>query len=258
MGAAAYQGRLGRNRRAYGRGVLPGRYVEVEQDDTGSGWRLWLTEQDPRDGPSAGWDLWAETEQDLAEWLGEDGLDVAWLTEPLPDPVLAGLLDHPEHGWRFRYVSPAGAAAWLRGAEVGLGEVGLDGTVAVVSGLVPSVWQPPAEATLVSGQWVVGRLWSWWRRRPRRARLAKFPFVLTVDPATAVDREDPERSGRIVIDTVHHDEDAERLGITSAVPGIIRISTSAPTIRLAIARRPELVRSRWRRWRPIPASADRV
>jgi hypothetical protein len=229
------EGRVGVTRREYG-DAPPGSYVEVEKAGPGSGWYVWLSEEDPRDGPSpSGWNTWAETEEDLSAWLGPELLDVDWLTEPLPDEAFVGLLGDVDEGWRCRYVSPDGVAAWLHDADVSLSEVELVGTVAVVPGLVGSLWEPPRRRS----------------RRPR-ARSGRFPFVLVVDPASAVHIEDPERIDQVIVGDVARDQDS--LVIRSAIPGLIRITTSARTYRLATARRPALVRRRWR-WQPLDRDA---
>lgn len=69
-----------------------------------------------------------------------------------------------------------------------------------------------------------------------------------MDPATAVHIEDPARIDQVIIGDVAHDQDG--LAIRSAIPGSIRITTPARTYRLATARRPTLVRRRWR-WQPL-------
>ncbi|WP_052666521.1 hypothetical protein [Nitriliruptor alkaliphilus] len=223
---------MGLTRREYP-GVPAGTYVDVEEADPGSGWHIMLTQRDVRDGPSDGWDIWAETEDDLRSWLGPEILDVQWLTEPLPDAPMAGLVSDVDGGWRFQYVSPDGVAAWLHDADVSLSEVELIGAVAVVPGLVESVWEPP-----------VRRLgWS-------RALRARFPFVLAVDPAAAVHTEDPKRIDQVIVGGVDYHPDTQSLIIESAIPGAIRITTPAASYRLATAKRPELVR-RWWRWQPL-------
>lgn len=230
MSGSGFEGRVGLTRREYP-GVPSGTYVDVEASVPGSGWYITLSQRDLRDGPSpSGWDIWAETEEDLRSWLGPEVLDVAWVTEPLPDETLAGLVGDGDEGWRFQYVSPDGVAAWLHDADVSLSEVELVGAVAVVPGLLESVWEPPRQ-----------------RFRWPRALYGRFLFVLVVDPATAVRTEDPERIDQVIVGDVAHDQDQESLVIESAIPGVIRITTPARTYRLAIARRPSLVR-RWWRW----------
>lgn len=142
MADPRWEGRLGLTRRDHP-GVPPGMYVEVERDVSLSGWHIWLTQRDPRDGPSEGWDVWAETEEHLQEWLGPDVLDVEWLTDALPDEVLAGLVGGAAAERRFRYVSPAGVAGWLHDADVASSAAELIGRAAVVPGLVESLWEPP-------------------------------------------------------------------------------------------------------------------
>lgn len=77
---AVLEGRLGR-----ARGEYAGMFVQVDQDPTESGWHIWLSDADPRDGPlpdgSDAWDIWADDEPDVWEWLGPDQLDVEWIQE---------------------------------------------------------------------------------------------------------------------------------------------------------------------------------
>jgi hypothetical protein len=116
-GQIGLEGRVGLTRRGYP-GVPPGTYVEVEEAAPGSGWYSSLSQRDLRDGPSDGWDVWAATEDDLRSWLGPEVPDVDWVTAPLPDEALTRLVGDVDGGWRFRYVSPGGVAAWLHDAEV--------------------------------------------------------------------------------------------------------------------------------------------
>jgi hypothetical protein len=68
-------GRVGRARS----GQDPGRYVEVTLDESRSGWHIWVTVGDPRQGPSDGWDIWADDVSSVESWLGPESLDVEWL-----------------------------------------------------------------------------------------------------------------------------------------------------------------------------------
>jgi hypothetical protein len=56
-----------------------GRFVRVEADKSGTGWHIWVMADDPRAGPSAGWDIWADEPRHVDEWLGKDELDVEWI-----------------------------------------------------------------------------------------------------------------------------------------------------------------------------------
>lgn len=69
-------GRIGRARA----GEHDGCYVEVERDQSDTGWHIWVLQGDPRDGPSDGWDIWADDDDQLQEWLGVGQLNVEWIT----------------------------------------------------------------------------------------------------------------------------------------------------------------------------------
>lgn len=68
-------GRIGR----VGRGEHRGMYVQVEADERTSAWHLWLLSRNPELGPSEGWDIWADTWEDVLGWLSPSELDVTWL-----------------------------------------------------------------------------------------------------------------------------------------------------------------------------------
>jgi len=53
-------------------------WVQVRRDATGAGWHLWLTAGDPKSGPSAGWDAWADDEAGVDEWMAHELDDVEW------------------------------------------------------------------------------------------------------------------------------------------------------------------------------------
>ncbi len=54
-------------------------YLEVERDQSGAGWHVWLNHEHPSRGPSEGWDIWADTAEDVLEWLRV--LDVMWVEQ---------------------------------------------------------------------------------------------------------------------------------------------------------------------------------
>lgn len=62
-----------------GAGPHRGMFVEVEQDESRTGWHIWLSAADPRLGPSGVWDIWADTLDDVEEWLSPAHLDVRWI-----------------------------------------------------------------------------------------------------------------------------------------------------------------------------------
>lgn len=68
-------GRVGRARG----GDHAGMYISLERHESGAGWHIWVLREDPRSGPSDGWDIWADNEAQLFEWIGVDHLDVEWL-----------------------------------------------------------------------------------------------------------------------------------------------------------------------------------
>lgn len=67
-------GRVGRVRR----GPQAEMFVQVERDAAANGWHLWLLTRPPIEGPSDGWDIWADEWADVLEWLGPESLDVDW------------------------------------------------------------------------------------------------------------------------------------------------------------------------------------
>ncbi len=70
-----FLGRVGKVRR----GPHSEMYVQVEQDETKYGWHIWLMAAHPAQGPSDGWDIWADTWDQVLEWLDRENLDVQWL-----------------------------------------------------------------------------------------------------------------------------------------------------------------------------------
>lgn len=69
------EGRVGRARSGRYRGM----FVEVERDPSGTGFHIWVLRRHPKEGPSEGWDIWADAPTDLAEWLGPRQMDVEWI-----------------------------------------------------------------------------------------------------------------------------------------------------------------------------------
>lgn len=69
-----FSGLVGRVRGTDHRGM----FVEVERDVSESGWHIWLLAKHPKEGPSEGWDIWADTWDDVLEWVGPEHLDVMW------------------------------------------------------------------------------------------------------------------------------------------------------------------------------------
>lgn len=58
------------------RGAHRGANIQVEADESGTGYHLWVTKSNP-DGTVTGWDIWADTWSDVTEWLIEE-FDVRW------------------------------------------------------------------------------------------------------------------------------------------------------------------------------------
>lgn len=86
-GSQLAEGRLGRVRRAHG-DIPAGSYVVVERDGlaaAAAGWHLWVTRDDPRDGPTDGWNLWAATREEVKGRLEE--MDVEWLSDTGRQPI---------------------------------------------------------------------------------------------------------------------------------------------------------------------------
>ncbi len=49
------------------------------EDASHTGFHIWLTERHPDEGPSPGWDIWADTAEDVDEWFADDLKPVRWL-----------------------------------------------------------------------------------------------------------------------------------------------------------------------------------
>ena len=60
-----------------GSGRYKGMFVQVEADPSG-GFHIWLFERHPDDGPSAGWDIWADTADDVEDWFSDELSSVTW------------------------------------------------------------------------------------------------------------------------------------------------------------------------------------
>lgn len=61
-------------------GQYDGMYVEVERAT--DGFHIWLLTRHPDTGPSEGWDIWADTEDDVDEWFASDLAGIRWLAVP--------------------------------------------------------------------------------------------------------------------------------------------------------------------------------
>jgi hypothetical protein len=223
------EGRVGRSR-----GEHEGMFVQIERDPRGTGWHIWLSDEDPRDGPclSACWDMWADTEQDVWEVLGADMLDVAWIDDEGPGDAVARVLDATDEDWFVQRVSAAGIEAWLHDAEVAPSEVELVGSVAVMPGLTESARTlQPRGAKRFGGQGL-------------------FPFVVVIEQAHKVEVEDDQRIDQLIVGDVGYQRASRTLTIASPIPGqVVRVRTDSALYFLASGRRPVLVR-RWGRWRP--------
>ncbi len=60
-------------------GQYGGRYVLVEEDARRNGFHIWLLQRHPSEGPSDGWDAWADDEAVVDEWFAEQLSSVEWL-----------------------------------------------------------------------------------------------------------------------------------------------------------------------------------
>lgn len=54
-------------------------FVKVEEDPTASGFHIWLMERHPDEGPSPGWDVWADSADDVDEWFDQELATVHWV-----------------------------------------------------------------------------------------------------------------------------------------------------------------------------------
>jgi hypothetical protein len=52
-------------------------YVQVERDR--GGFHIWLSRAHPSEGPSEGWDIWADERDDVDAWFSSDLRSVEWL-----------------------------------------------------------------------------------------------------------------------------------------------------------------------------------
>lgn len=59
-------------------GSNAGRFVKVDQDSSGTGFHIWLSERHPDEGPSQGWDIWADNAEDVDEWFAGELATVQW------------------------------------------------------------------------------------------------------------------------------------------------------------------------------------
>lgn len=55
-----------------------GMFVKVEEDPSGTGFHIWLLERHPDEGPSQGWDIWADNADDVDDWFAGELADVQW------------------------------------------------------------------------------------------------------------------------------------------------------------------------------------
>lgn len=60
-------------------GTHRGMFCRVEEDASQTGFHIWLTERHPAEGPSPGWDIWADTADDIDDWFVDELLAVRWL-----------------------------------------------------------------------------------------------------------------------------------------------------------------------------------
>jgi hypothetical protein len=61
-------------------------YVLIERDDTDSGWHIWVLQEWPGKLPNDGYDIWADDDDQVEEWLADPGFSVNWLdAPPAPD-----------------------------------------------------------------------------------------------------------------------------------------------------------------------------
>ena len=56
-----------------------GMYVQVEEDESRAGFHIWLLEGHPDEGPSKGWDIWADSHAEVEEWFIRELQQVDWL-----------------------------------------------------------------------------------------------------------------------------------------------------------------------------------
>lgn len=190
--------------------------------------------------PQSSWDVWAEEEQDVWEWLGPDHFDVEWIPGEAPTDAVKQLLTAAGVDWFMQCVSAAGIEVWLHDADVQLSEVELVGTVAVVPGMSDALLNLQPE-------------------RARGSRVGLNPFVVMIDPAEHVEVDDEQRIDALMVGYLHWEPASRMLTITSPIPGqVVRVRTGARFYYLASGREPALVR----RWaggnRPIPVPTTRV
>ena len=76
-------------------GEYRGKYVLVEHDHTKAGWHIWILEKWPGTLPNDGWDIWADDEEQLADWFEQPDFRVRWLGRRPADTAPDG---HPQDG----------------------------------------------------------------------------------------------------------------------------------------------------------------
>ncbi len=63
-------------------GPHSGSYVLIERDENRSGFHIWVLERWPGSPDNDGWDIWADDQEQVREWLDDDAFQVEWLGDP--------------------------------------------------------------------------------------------------------------------------------------------------------------------------------
>ena len=63
-------------------GEYAGMFVEVEGDASGGGYHISLSSEHPRAGPSGGWDIWADSADDVNGWFRPRLIAVGGFEDP--------------------------------------------------------------------------------------------------------------------------------------------------------------------------------
>ena len=59
-------------------GPHQGRWVYIERDATADGWHIWVLQHRFGDEPNDGFDIWADDEAQVEQWLGDPEFQVSW------------------------------------------------------------------------------------------------------------------------------------------------------------------------------------
>lgn len=59
-------------------GPNTGRWVYIEPDASASGWHIWVLQYRYGEQPNDGFDIWADDEDQVEQWLTDPDFQVSW------------------------------------------------------------------------------------------------------------------------------------------------------------------------------------